>query len=132
LSVTRNDHEWIVDFVIDRSHYLSYGRQPPRFYQFVLGGFEIGCHIEKGRRQIAYFNGTPMFAFGHGLSYTKFDFSSGKLDAKKIPATGTAKEMPSVAWESPIRTWVTRAARSNSSNRLLSLPERSATGSGSV
>ncbi len=42
-------------------------------------------------RTYRYFSGTPLFAFGHGLSYTKFDFQSGKLAAKKIPAGGAAK-----------------------------------------
>jgi len=42
-------------------------------------------------RTYRYFNGTPLYAFGHGLSYTKFDFKSGKLASKKIAANGTAK-----------------------------------------
>jgi len=42
-------------------------------------------------RTYRYFSGTPLFAFGHGLSYTKFDFKSGKLESKKIPVDGTAK-----------------------------------------
>ena len=42
-------------------------------------------------RTYRYFSGTPLFAFGHGLSYTKFDFLSGKLGSEKIPTDGTAK-----------------------------------------
>jgi beta-glucosidase len=42
-------------------------------------------------RTYRYFTGAPLFAFGHGLSYTKFDFKSGKLGSKTIPADGTAK-----------------------------------------
>jgi beta-glucosidase len=42
-------------------------------------------------RTYRYFNGQPLYAFGHGLSYTKFDFRRGKLDSKKIPADGTVK-----------------------------------------
>jgi beta-glucosidase len=42
-------------------------------------------------RTYRYFSGKPLYAFGHGLSYTKFDFNSGKLESKKILADGTAK-----------------------------------------
>ena len=42
-------------------------------------------------RTYRYFNGKPEFAFGHGLSYTKFEFRSGKLESKKVPADGTVK-----------------------------------------
>lgn len=42
-------------------------------------------------RTYRYFEGKPLYAFGHGLSYTKFDFKSGKLDSKKIAPDGTAK-----------------------------------------
>ncbi|HEX5399855.1 MAG TPA: glycoside hydrolase family 3 C-terminal domain-containing protein [Verrucomicrobiae bacterium] len=42
-------------------------------------------------RTYKYYDGQPLYAFGHGLSYTKFDFSSGKLNSAEIPASGTAK-----------------------------------------
>ncbi len=42
-------------------------------------------------RTYRYYNGKPLYAFGHGLSYTKFTFKNGKLDSEKIPANGTAK-----------------------------------------
>jgi beta-glucosidase len=42
-------------------------------------------------RTYRYFSGTPLYAFGHGLSYTKFDFSSGKLDSKKIASDAIVK-----------------------------------------
>ena len=42
-------------------------------------------------RTYRYFNGKPLYAFGYGLSYTRFDFKSGKLESKKIAAEGTAK-----------------------------------------
>jgi beta-glucosidase len=41
-------------------------------------------------RTYRYFTGRPLYAFGHGLSYTKFNYSGGKLAAKKIAASGTA------------------------------------------
>jgi beta-glucosidase len=42
-------------------------------------------------RTYRYFSATPLYAFGHGLSFTKFDFKGGKLASKKIAANGTAK-----------------------------------------
>jgi beta-glucosidase len=42
-------------------------------------------------RTYRYFKGKPLYAFGHGLSYTQFDYESGKLESKKIAANGTAK-----------------------------------------
>ena len=42
-------------------------------------------------RTYRYFQGKPQFAFGHGLSYTKFAFRQGRLDSKRITADGAAK-----------------------------------------
>jgi beta-glucosidase len=42
-------------------------------------------------RTYRYYEGKPLYAFGHGLSYTKFDFQDGKLDSNTIAASGTAK-----------------------------------------
>jgi beta-glucosidase len=42
-------------------------------------------------RTYRYFNGKPLYAFGHGLNYTKFDYASGKLDAKVIAPNGAVK-----------------------------------------
>lgn len=42
-------------------------------------------------RTYKYFKGKPLYAFGHGLSYTKFEYTDGKLDASGIPADGVAK-----------------------------------------
>ena len=35
-------------------------------------------------RTYRYFTGKPLYAFGHGLSYTKFDYGEAKLDASKL------------------------------------------------
>ena len=37
-------------------------------------------------RTYRYFTGKPLYAFGHGLSYTKFDYDEAKLDASKVRA----------------------------------------------
>ena len=66
------------------------GHLPLTFYQATtdLPSF---ADYSMSNRTYRYFGGTPLFAFGHGLSYTKFDFTSGKLGSEKIPAAGTAK-----------------------------------------
>ena len=66
------------------------GRLPLTFYASTadLPGF---TDYSMSNRTYRYFNGKPEFAFGHGLSYTKFDFKNGKLESKKLPANGVAK-----------------------------------------
>jgi len=66
------------------------GRLPVTFYRSTedLPSFE---NYSMANRTYRYFNGTPLFAFGHGLSYTKFDYRGAKLDDKKISADGTVK-----------------------------------------
>ena len=40
-------------------------------------------------RTYRYFSGRPLFAFGHGLSYTKFDFGAPRLSTTALDAGGT-------------------------------------------
>jgi beta-glucosidase len=42
-------------------------------------------------RTYRYFSGKPLYAFGHGLSYTTYDFSAGKLESSALAPDGTAK-----------------------------------------
>ena len=51
------------------------GRLPVTFYRSTadLPPFE---DYSMSNRTYRYFNGQPLFAFGHGLSYTKFDYSN--------------------------------------------------------
>jgi beta-glucosidase len=42
-------------------------------------------------RTYRYFTGKPEFAFGHGLSYTKFRFSGAKLETHSVSRTGSFK-----------------------------------------
>jgi beta-glucosidase len=66
------------------------GHLPLTFYRATadLPGF---TDYSMSNRTYRYFGGTPLFAFGYGLSYTKFDLTSGKLESEKIPADGTEK-----------------------------------------
>ncbi len=40
-------------------------------------------------RTYRYFGGKPLFAFGHGLSFTRFDYADAKLHASEVDAAGT-------------------------------------------
>jgi beta-glucosidase len=64
------------------------GRLPVTFYQstFDLPPFE---DYAMSNRTYRYFGGTPLFAFGHGLSYTRFAYREARLNTTKISANGT-------------------------------------------
>jgi len=55
------------------------GRLPVTFYRSTedLPAFD---DYSMSNRTYRYFNGQPLFAFGHGLSYTKFDYSNPGMD----------------------------------------------------
>ena len=66
------------------------GRLPVTFYQSTadLPAFE---DYSMSNRTYRSFGGQPLFAFGHGLSYTEFTYSHAKLNAPACTATGTLK-----------------------------------------
>jgi beta-glucosidase len=66
------------------------GHLPVTFYR-ATADLPAFTDYSMSNRTYRYFNGTPLYAFGHGLSYTKFDFKGGKLGSKVIPANGTVK-----------------------------------------
>jgi beta-glucosidase len=57
------------------------GRLPQTWYASVADLPDIGEYdIIKSRRTYLYFEGTPLFPFGHGLSYTTFGYARLRLD----------------------------------------------------
>ncbi|MGD0207216.1 MAG: glycoside hydrolase family 3 C-terminal domain-containing protein [Verrucomicrobiota bacterium] len=66
------------------------GRLPVTFYHATadLPAFD---DYSMSNRTYRYFNGRPDFAFGHGLSYTRFDYNSPKLNGTNFAAGDTIK-----------------------------------------
>jgi beta-glucosidase len=66
------------------------GRLPVTFYRSTddLPEFE---DYSMANRTYRYFNGQPLWAFGHGLSYTQFKYSAARLDSARIAAGDTLK-----------------------------------------
>ncbi len=66
------------------------GHLPVTFYRATadLPDFK---NYSMSNRTYRYFEGRPLYAFGHGLSYTKFDYRDGKLSAKQIAPDGKVK-----------------------------------------
>jgi beta-glucosidase len=66
------------------------GRLPVTFYRSTsdLPSFD---DYSMSNRTYRYFNGEPLYAFGHGLSYTRFQYSAARLDADKVKAGDTLK-----------------------------------------
>jgi beta-glucosidase len=65
--------------------YNPAGRLPVTFYRSLedLPPFE---EYSMENRTYRYFNGEPLYAFGHGLSYTTFEFKNLHIDKSKIKA----------------------------------------------
>jgi beta-glucosidase len=66
------------------------GRLPVTFYRST-GDLPPFDDYSMANRTYRYFKGQPLFAFGHGLSYTRFQYSAARLDADKVTAGDTLK-----------------------------------------
>jgi beta-glucosidase len=64
------------------------GRLPLTFYRSTadLPAFD---DYRMSNRTYRYFAGKPLFAFGYGLSYTKFAYSDARLDRRQVGATNS-------------------------------------------
>ncbi len=66
------------------------GHLPITFYRSTEDLPSFTDYSMKGRTY-RFFEGEPLYAFGHGLSYTNFEFKGGKLNRKKIASDETVK-----------------------------------------
>jgi len=66
------------------------GHLPITFYR-ATADLPAFTDYSMANRTYRYYGGKPLYAFGHGLSYTTFDYTRGALDAKTVAASGTAK-----------------------------------------
>jgi beta-glucosidase len=68
--------------------YNPAGRLPVTFYKDVKDLPLFEDYAMKGRTY-RYFTGTPLYPFGHGLSYTTFAYRNLRTDVQSVPATGS-------------------------------------------
>jgi beta-glucosidase len=66
------------------------GHLPITFYR-ATADLPAFTDYSMANRTYRYFSGKPLFAFGHGLSYTSFEYSAGKLDSSRIAPNGSVK-----------------------------------------
>jgi beta-glucosidase len=66
------------------------GHLPVTFYR-ATSDLPAFTDYSMTNRTYRYYTGKPLYAFGHGLSYTKFEFQNGKLASKKIAPDASVK-----------------------------------------
>jgi beta-glucosidase len=66
------------------------GRLPVTFYRSTSDLPPFDDYF-MANRTYRYFDGQPLFAFGHGLSYTRFNYSDARLNTTNVTADGTLK-----------------------------------------
>jgi beta-glucosidase len=72
------------------------GRLPVTFYRSTAD-LPAFTNYAMASRTYRYFAGKPLFAFGHGLSYTKFDYRSIKADREQAAPADTIRVSLDVA-----------------------------------
>lgn len=71
------------------------GRLPVTFYKENEKLPAFDDYSMQGRTY-RYFGGEPLYAFGHGLSYTRFEYSNLRLDRSSVAAVGTLQALMTV------------------------------------
>ncbi|HTV18832.1 MAG TPA: glycoside hydrolase family 3 C-terminal domain-containing protein [Polyangiaceae bacterium] len=64
------------------------GRLPVTFYKSVEQLPPFGDY-SMSRRTYRYFDGEPLYPFGYGQSYTRFEYQNARVSAPRIAATGS-------------------------------------------
>jgi beta-glucosidase len=70
--------------------YNPAGRLPVTFYKSETDLPAFDDYSMKGRTY-RYFTGEPLYAFGYGLSYTKFEYTGVSTNTDKVSTDGTIK-----------------------------------------
>lgn len=89
--------------------YNPSGKLPITFYKndSQLPDFE---DYKMAGRTYRYFNGEPLFKFGHGLSYTTFEFSKPKYDNKSGKVSVTVKNAGKMDGEEVVQVYLRNTA----------------------
>ncbi|WP_246373133.1 glycoside hydrolase family 3 protein [Marilutibacter spongiae] len=72
------------------------GRLPVTFYKADEAMPAFDDYAMEGRTY-RYFRGTPLYPFGHGLSYTRFDYRNLRTSAQEVAADGRLRVQVDVA-----------------------------------
>jgi beta-glucosidase len=68
------------------------GRLPVTFYRSIKDLPELGDYAVAGNgRTYKYFKGSPLWSFGHGLSYTSFEYGKASISKSKCSADDILK-----------------------------------------
>jgi beta-glucosidase len=98
--------------------YNPSGKLPITFYKndSQLPDFE---DYKMAGRTYRYFNGEPLFKFGHGLSYTTFEFSKPKYDNKSGKVSVKVKNTGKMDGDEVVQVYLRKKDDANGPNKTL-------------